>query len=304
MHVSTLLSELKTLGVELTVNDSRLRVRAPQGVLTAAHQQQLRDNKEAIIAFLQTPSQDESVHDQPWSQRRQCAALPLSFAQQRLWFLTQLDAVAGAYNMPFALSLTGALEVAALEQCLQIIEQRHAVLRTTIVEQEGAPRQEIHEARFQLRLIDLDVLDPTLQATTLQQQLTAEAKAPFDLTTGPLWRGLLWRLQPERHVLLVVVHHIIADGWSINLLQQELAALYLAVITGQPAPLTPLPCQFVDYARWEQAQVQTVEVQQALVYWQAQLAGRRPSWRYLLITPGRPPCAIAVIICALRCRRR
>ncbi|WP_128809168.1 non-ribosomal peptide synthetase, partial [Xanthomonas translucens] len=178
--------------------------------------------------------------------------LPLSFAQQRLWFLAQLDAQADlAYAMPGGVELHGELDLPALQRALDRIVARHQALRTTFVASGDSAIQRIAppEVGFALDCIDLrHAHDPDADAQRLAKQ---EAHAPFDLEQGPLIRGRLLRLDEHRHRLLVTMHHIVTDGWSIGLLLRELGALYAAFVQGQPDPLPPLPIQYADYTLWQ-----------------------------------------------------
>ncbi|MBJ6766256.1 non-ribosomal peptide synthetase, partial [Myxococcaceae bacterium JPH2] len=176
--------------------------------------------------------------------------LPLSFAQQRLWFLDQLQPGTTAYNMPNALRLEGTLDVDALEHAFTDLCGRHESLRTTFLSVEGEPVQLIAPPTpFQLDRIDLsereDREDETLRLAE------AETTLPFQLATGPLVRARILRLEAQHHVLLVTMHHIVSDGWSMGVLVRELIALYRARLEGRPSPLSELPIQYADYAVWQ-----------------------------------------------------
>ncbi|MBT2779855.1 non-ribosomal peptide synthetase, partial [Lysobacter sp. ISL-54] len=204
------------------------------------------------------------------------AALPLSWAQQRLWFLDQLDHSAGAaYHMPVALQLSGDLDRTALQNSLNRIVARHENLRTRFVSQSGAPVQVIDPVDTGFVLIDHDLSDLTADAQTsaVATQSREEARAPFDLAQGPLIRGRLLRLSEHEHVLLVTQHHIVSDGWSIGVLVKEVSALYDAYRQGQPDPLPPLPIQYADYAAWQRSWLQGETLQRQSNYWRDQLQG-------------------------------
>ncbi|HEY0601397.1 MAG TPA: condensation domain-containing protein, partial [Herpetosiphonaceae bacterium] len=207
-------------------------------------------------------------------QPRTTNQFPLSFAQQRLWFLDQLDPGDASYNIPLALRLTGQLDVAALERCYQAIIARHESLRTTfLVPTPGAePVQVIHPFQPQpLLLHDVGDLPATERETEALRCAVAEASQPFDLAVGPLVRAQLLRLAPTEHLLLVTLHHTIADGWSLGVLVQELIARY----TADPAidPLPDLPIQYADYTVWQRDWMSGAIYQRQLDYWQAQLGG-------------------------------
>ncbi|MFP2913665.1 condensation domain-containing protein, partial [Pyxidicoccus sp. 3LFB2] len=177
--------------------------------------------------------------------------LPVSFAQQRLWLIDQLQPGSPAYNIPTALRVAGTLDVAALESSLRALIERHESLRTTFVVHEGEPTQVIHPAaNFALPLVDLRALPADEREARARHLVTEEALRPFSLVTGPLIRASLLRLEPTSHVLLVTVHHIVSDAWSSGVLVRELAALYEAFLQGRPSPLPELPVQYADYAAW------------------------------------------------------
>jgi amino acid adenylation domain-containing protein len=203
--------------------------------------------------------------------------LPLSSGQQRLWFLDQLEPGSPLYNNFAAIRLSGTVNVAALGQCLNEIVRRHEILRTTFTEVNGRPRQIIApELTLPLPVEDLQSIPITEQEQAVMEKAMAAATRPFDLTEGPLLRLQLLQLAPDEHVILITMHHIISDGWSVGVLIQETAALYTAFANGAASPLLPLSIQYADYAAWQQAWLQdeTVEdgVAAQLDYWRQQLA--------------------------------
>ncbi len=193
----------------------------------------------------------------------------LSFAQQRLWFLEQLGAAGRAYHVPVGLRLRGSLDHDALERALDRIVGRHEALRTVFVQEDGGPVQRMgEETRFHLAHEDL-----TGREDELQPRWAAEAAAPFSLEHGPLVRGLLVRLGDDDHALLITMHHIVSDGWSMGVLTRELSALYAAFARGEPDPLSPLPVQYADYAAWQRKWVEGDVLAAQAEYWKAALAG-------------------------------
>ncbi|HEY0733698.1 MAG TPA: amino acid adenylation domain-containing protein [Herpetosiphonaceae bacterium] len=204
-------------------------------------------------------------------------ALPLSFAQERLWFLEQFQPGTAAYNMVFALHLKGTVDVHALEQSLDEIVKRHEGLRTSFHSSAGRPTQVIAPAvSVAVPVVDLSALAPDQREPRVREVMAQEAQRPFDLAIAPLGRVLLIRLEPDQHLLLLTLHHIISDGWSTGVLIQELASLYTAFTTGYPHPestrLPALPIQYADYAVWQRRQLQGETLQRQLDYWRAQLA--------------------------------
>ena len=191
--------------------------------------------------------------------------LPLSFAQQRLWFLDQMQPGLAVYNVPGVLELSGPLNVNALEHSFSELRRRHEILRTHFAQHEGRAFQIIEPATdCSLSIVDVD----EAQAAALAEQ---EARRPFDLSRGPLFRAQLLRLHPERHLLLLTLHHAICDGWSMSVLTQELGALYSAFVADQPSPLPPLSFQYADYALWQRQWLQGEALELQLAYWRQQL---------------------------------
>ncbi|HEU4561409.1 MAG TPA: condensation domain-containing protein, partial [Longimicrobium sp.] len=202
------------------------------------------------------------------------ARLPLSFAQQRLWFVEQLGGVGSAYHIPKGLRLRGELDREALGRALDRIVARHEALRTTFAEVDGEPEQRIAPvvgSGFQL--IEHDLGEHPDPEGELSRLAAREAAAPFDLERGPLIRGRLIRLGTEDHALLVTMHHIVSDGWSMDVLTRELSALYGAFVRGEPDPLPPLPVQYADYAVWQRRRVSGEVLQGQAEYWKQTLSG-------------------------------
>ncbi|HYR06896.1 MAG TPA: amino acid adenylation domain-containing protein, partial [Longimicrobium sp.] len=200
--------------------------------------------------------------------------VPLSFAQQRLWFLEQLGGTGAAYHVPMNLRLRGELDRGALVRSLDRIVARHEVLRTTFPTVDGEPVQRIapvEESGF--RLVEHDLRASADAADELRRLMADEASAPFGLAHGPLIRGRLVRMAADDHVLLLTMHHIVSDGWSMGVLFRELAALYAAFVRGEADPLPPLPVQYADYAVWHRRWVEGEVLQRQADYWRETLAG-------------------------------
>ncbi|HET8774396.1 MAG TPA: amino acid adenylation domain-containing protein, partial [Thermoanaerobaculia bacterium] len=202
--------------------------------------------------------------------------LPLSLAQQRLWFLDQLDqSASAAYHMPAALRLLGTLNADALQATLDRLVARHEVLRTSFAAIDGVPFQQIAspDAGFALKRVDLRSLSAADRESAVARLTAEEARAPFDLSAGPLIRGQLLILGDREHVLLVTQHHIISDGWSLNVLIGEVAALYTAFSRGEADPLPPLEIQYADYAQWQRSWLQGEELARQFGFWKEHLSG-------------------------------
>ena len=205
-----------------------------------------------------------------------CLPPPLSFAQQRLWFLDQLDHAAGAaYHMPGALHLRGALDTAALKAALNRIVARHESLRTTFADINGQTVQVIAAPAvgFTLGEHDLSHLSGPARDAALADISSAEAARPFDLSAGPLIRGQLLRLSEAEHALLITQHHIISDGWSMGVLVREISTLYAAFTQGRDDPLPPLAIQYADYAVWQRGWLRGEALRAQTAFWKEQLNG-------------------------------
>src|SRR6202521_1769347 len=228
-----------------------------------------RLNKTAVSA-------DRCDIDIPMGVADRSGVLPLSWAQQRLWFLDQLDHAAGAaYHLRAGLHLQGRLDRGALRATLDAILGRHEALRTSFVVRDEQPVQQIAPADVGFRLIehDLSALSGAAQQARVGELSRSEAAEPFDLSTGPLIRGQLLRLSPEDHLLLLTQHHIISDGWSIGVLVREISALYGALSQGQPNPLPALGIQYADYAAWQRQWLQAEVLQGQANFWKSHLGG-------------------------------
>src|SRR5579884_166332 len=202
---------------------------------------------------------------------------PLSFAQQRMWFLDQLEPNSGAYIIPYIIQLDGKLDVWALEHSIDEVIRRHESLRTTFSMQGNQPVQVIAATGFsRLQLINLDILSPEQQQVQIQLLSQLEAREPFRLSVGPLLRTYLLRLNEREHVLLLTIHHIISDGWSEEILLQELVTLYRAFVEGKPSPLPELPIQYADFSQWQRQWLQGDVLEKSLGYWREELRGLQP----------------------------
>ena len=210
---------------------------------------------------------EHADHDRP---------LLLSWAQQRLWFLEQMEDLGTTYHMPAVLRLQGRLDVQALQGALDAIVARHEALRTVFVQEDGGaePVQVIRpEEGCALNQQDLSALEAKERRVSTRQALRQAMQEKFNLSQGPLIRGLLLKLQPEEHVLLLEMHHIVSDGWSMGVLVRELSALYEAFAQGQADPLPALPIQYADYAQWQRQWLTGERLGEQLAFWQTYLQG-------------------------------
>jgi Condensation domain/AMP-binding enzyme len=206
--------------------------------------------------------------------RRESGHLPLSFAQERLWFLDQLETGNSFYNMPAAIRLSGKLNIEALKQTLDELMRRHEALRAAFVSRAGQPAQFIAQSlRLSPLFIDLSKYPAPDNRDFFRNFATKEAARPFDLSAPPLLRATLLRLGSTDHALLLSMHHIISDGWSIGVLVREVAALYQSYSQGAPSPLPELAVQYPDYALWQRSWLRGEIFETQLAYWRRQLAG-------------------------------
>jgi len=219
----------------------------------------------------------------PLRPRSRSGLLPLSFGQERLWFLHRLEPGSAAYILPAALRLTGRLAVPALAASLGALAARHEVLRTTFEEVDGAPRQRVHPAgAFALAVVDLSALPAGRRESAAREVAQRETRRPFDLERGPVLRAALLRLAAEEHAVLLSLHHIVSDGWSMGVLIGELAAAYAAyaaygaLAAGGHPELPALALQYGDFALWQRDWLAGAELAERLAWWTGQLAGAPP----------------------------
>lgn len=281
MKVVEFLSHLRSLDIQVFVEDNRLRCNAPEGVLTPELRAELAERKAEIISFLRQANVTTNSTSTPLIPISRNGNLPLSFAQQRLWFLDQLVPNNAFYNTPAAVRLTGSLNLAALQETFNEIVRRHAALRTTFATVEGQPVQAIAPTlTLSIPVIDLRQLPAAERDNEARRLTTQEAQRPFDLSKGSLLRVTLLRLEEAEYVLLMILHHIVSDGWSMGVLIREIATLYAAIISEKPSPfLPPLAIQYGDFAFWQRKWLQEVgttqesPLQTQLAYWRQQLDG-------------------------------
>jgi amino acid adenylation domain-containing protein len=231
----------------------------------------------STIAELARLVENASLLSSPIPRVERSKTSPLSFAQQRLWFLDRLAPGSSTYNIFGGIRLRGELDQTAFAQSLNAIVERHEILRTVFTTVDGRPAQVVSAAQpVSLSFIDLLGATEDERETKLRTLANDELSRPFNLSDGPLLRLILLRLNEEEHVALVTMHHIVADGWSMNIFVKEFAAFYRAFHTGQPAQLEPLPIQYADYAHWQRAWFDDERLEIQLDYWRRTLAGTLP----------------------------
>ncbi|MFP2912986.1 condensation domain-containing protein, partial [Pyxidicoccus sp. 3LFB2] len=232
-------------------------------------------SKQAGIALPEQPAEEEEKVAAPRIlpvPRTQ--ALPLSFSQQRLWFLDQLEPGSATYNIPAVVRMEGELDISALERSFNALVQRHESLRTTFHAEASGPVQVIApRLPVPLTAVDLTHLPEDERQPRMLRLAQEEASQPFDLTRGPLLRTTLLRLGEREHVLLLNMHHVVSDGWSLGVLIREMAALYEGFLSGHEVALPELPIQYADYASWQRGWLQGEVLEKQLAYWRQQLTG-------------------------------
>nr|UXE46115.1 linear gramicidin synthase subunit B [uncultured bacterium] len=224
-------------------------------------------------AVEETLADGAAVQASPLTRVRRDTPLPASFAQQRLWFLDELESGRSAYHIPSAVRLVGRLDVSALEWALNEVVRRHEALRTTLVSDGGVPRQVIADRlKLPIAVEDMSGLPADEREARALCRIREEAERPFDLARGPLIRAGLLRLDEQEHVIAVTMHHTISDGWSIGILFREVSALYEAFQQGEPSPFPELPIQYADYTVWQRNWLQGPALEAQLDYWRDRLA--------------------------------
>ncbi|MEO5330729.1 MAG: amino acid adenylation domain-containing protein [Magnetococcus sp. YQC-5] len=310
--METFLTDLRSRGIQLWADGDNLRCSAPKNSMTPTMRQHLADHKQEILNHLQQEASASGITLVstrkgstliPVVARHPDQGLPLSFAQQRLWFLDQLEKSA-TWNIPAALQIRGPLNPTAMTHALTDIVRRHETLRTTfnktdhhagspvVHDHAGSPIQIIHPPTpITLPCIDLRRLTPKEQQAEIRRWITHGEEYLFDLSTGPLLWVTLLQLANDSHLLLLTLHHIIADGWSVGVLIREIGTLYAQHVAPQPLiteTLPELPIQYADFACWQRTWLQGGELDRQLAYWQKQLAGA-PALLELPTDRPRPP---------------
>ncbi|QMU70360.1 condensation domain-containing protein [Streptacidiphilus sp. P02-A3a] len=238
---------------------------------------QLPDHVRELVLRQLAGAAGPAPQDRPITPAPRDGALPLSVGQQGLWFLAELNPDSVEYNAPKVLRLTGDLHPRALRAALDDVVARHEALRTTIGEADGHGVQVVHPpAPVPVEYTDLTDLPEPERAAALDRRLEHEGSTPFDLRRGPLFRVALLRLAADEHVLVLGLHHIVGDGWSIGILTEELNARYTAHTRGQAPALPRLPIQYADFAAWQQQRLAGPEVAGQIDYWRGQLAALPP----------------------------
>lgn len=283
MNTIEFINNLRKLEINLFMEGERLRCNAPEGTLTPDLKSEISSRKAEIISFLHQVNNQTNASALRSSSRLGVIApisraenntFFLSFAQQRLWFINQLQPNSASYNIPLNLHFSGQLNIAALESSLQLLINRHEILRTNFIAVDGEPVQAIAATRdFTLPVVDFRPLLASERELEYDKLASQSVMYVFNLAQEPLLRAQLVQLTPTENVLLLTVHHIIFDGWSVNIFVQELTTIYSALVEHHAPTLPEIYLQYVDFAVWQKQWLQGEVLESQLAYWQQKLAG-------------------------------
>jgi aspartate racemase len=269
-----LIARLRALDVRIFVEGDSLRCSAPKGVLTAELQAELTRLKAEVIDLLKEGSSSSALPQSRPTRMGRNGDVPLSFAQQRLWFLDQLEPGTSTYTIAMRRRLHGPFDLDALTNALTELVRRHESLRTTFETRNGEPRQHIGESEAVVpEVFDLEGVPVTDRERVAEFTVREQVQRPFSLAHGPLFRSIVIRLAPDEHEVVLAVHHIVADGWSLGVIARELHVLYEAHATGSPARLAEVPIQYADFAIWQRQWLDGDVLDRLRAYWRKQLAG-------------------------------
>jgi len=289
LNTAAYLDYLRKLGVELRCDGEQLVCNAPKGTLTPEIRATLADRKDAILTFLRRAGSVVTSATSKIEATQRDGFSPLSFAQERLWYLDQLEPSTATYNIPSAFRLAGVLQMDALRQSLNEVINRHEILRTSFVVVNNAPVQSIAPSlELELPLVDLSELAETKREQELSRILQREAERPFDLAKGPLVNAIVVRLQETEHVFFFMAHHTVFDGSSLGILLHELTAFYDASVAGKLMPVLESPIQYADYTVWQRKWLDGEELERQLTYWRKQLEDEVPNLQ-MPTCRSRPP---------------
>jgi len=268
-----LIAELERRGVSLRVDGERLRVRAPSGTLTPGVAAELEHRKDVLMRVLRR----RDAGGGPISPAPRTGELPLSFAQQRLWFLDQLEPGSAFYNSPVVVRVRGPLDVATLGRSLDVLVARHEILSTRFPAEDGRPHAVVEPVgAVDVVVDDLDGVAGGERDAEARRRATAEIRRQFDLAAGPLVRCAAYRVSADDHIVALTIHHVLADAWSSVLIVSETAEVYAALTAGQEPAGGPPEIQHIDYAVWQRTPEASARADEQVGYWRDALAGLRP----------------------------
>ncbi len=273
------LLKLRNSGIVLRSEGDRLICNAPKGALTPELRSMLKEQKDEILELIRQAEKTSSPPVPPITKTSFNGRAPMSFGQQRLWFLEQLQPGNSAYNMSWALRIRGGLQAEALEKSLNEVVKRHDVLRTTFAFEDGRPVQVIAPSLW-VPIAHVGFETPSFpngEDDGLARILQEEARRPFDFNEGPLLRASLFRIDARQFVFFFAIHHMLFDGWSFDILMTELFSFYAAFASGHEFSPPALPVQYADYAHWQQTVLPQEHLAGQLAYWKEKLAGVAPA---------------------------
>jgi hypothetical protein len=276
MTIAAFLRTLADRDIRITCKDDRLQLNAAPGVLTDELRAEIAARKTEILAFFRD-AQGGSATEFALRHVPDDVPIPLSFAQQRLWFLHQLHPEDTGYNLAIAVYLPEVVDETLLQQSLEVLAQRHDILRTVFREVDGVPSQVVTEIVPRLRVIDLQDVPADRRDAEAKWLRDAEARSPFRLAEAPAVRATIIRIDAQRALFVVVIHHILADGWSLGLLVKQLSDIYDQLRTNGKPALDLMPWQYADYAYSEQRWFTESDQQADVDYWKMKLSGALPS---------------------------
>ncbi|MCP4277204.1 MAG: amino acid adenylation domain-containing protein [Gammaproteobacteria bacterium] len=290
MSPAELIAKISDLGGRLYLDNDELRLQAPKGSLSDELRAELKIQKQDIIAFLLAAQASVAKQGSAITSADRDQPLPASFSQQRLWFLDELEPGSSTYSMPWSMRLKGELNIAALQAAIDDLVARHESLRTRFAS-EGAMPLQVIDSSFKILVEQETQHDAT--DSWLADWLVKKSSLPFNLSKGPLLRVYLLETAVNDYRLLINIHHIVSDGWSMSILFQELSLLYAAHCTGKSAQLQKLPVQYADFAVWQRAWLEGAELDRQISYWRDTLADAPP---LLELPTDRPRPAIQTYV--------
>jgi amino acid adenylation domain-containing protein len=274
-NVIQIIGQLAEAGIEVFLDKEKLKARALKGAMSAQHIALIKGNKPQLITYLLEKSQLDQVFKRPKiiAEERKSNKLLPSYAQQRLWFIDQMDGGSEQYNMPSAMRIKGDFKVEVAQAVFTQIIQRHETLRTVFVNDNDSPMQLIREEfEFFIDFQDISKMSQELQQDIIDKKLREDAKKSFDLAADLMLRVAYLNISAEEGIMLLNLHHIATDGWSMGILVKEFVTLYDAYLLGKASPLPALKIQYADYASWQRQWLQGDVLESQLSYWDKQLA--------------------------------
>ena len=276
MTIYSLLKKVHANGIKLWQEKGQLKIKAPKGALTKEIREQIISHKAEILAFLNEVSKNKNIPKILPSKREDIKRNPLSFEQERLWIINQLNTEGFAYSVPITFILKGTLDISIANKAFNTLIVRHESLRTIFPSKDGKAEQLILDTiNFTFETIDLSSFKAKKERYRKAREICEkESSLPFNLEKGPLVRGKIIKISAQEHIIMINCHHIISDDWSVNVLLEEFFKIFDALNMGKEAKLPKLPIQYLDYCIWQREKLDKgEEIDRQLVYWEQKLAG-------------------------------